>query len=192
MVADINTDVEYMNLQYSDYTLSSVAVTYYQQEEIMTKEQIKEFTLRTTNANHSGLILVLFDVVKVYISDSISAYEEKDEEGYMRYIRMAKKSHNELMSCINPKDELGKRVLQVFRFIYGKLVASEVKRKPDELDRCVVMLDNLRVGFEKLHSIDEEGPVMKNTHQVYAGLTYGKGTLSESTMGDAYNRGFKA
>ena len=81
----------------------------------MTKEQIKEFTLRTTNANHSGLILVLFDVVKVYISDSISAYEEKDEEGYMRYIRMAKKSHNELMSCINPKDELGKRVLQVFR-----------------------------------------------------------------------------
>ena len=33
---------------------------------------------------------------------------------------------------------------------------------------------------------------MKNTHQVYAGLTYGKGTLSESTMGDTYNRGYKA
>ena len=54
------------------------------------------------------------------------------------------------------------------------------------------MLDNLRVGFEKLHSIDTSEPVMKNTHQVYAGLTYGKGTLNESMLGDTYNRGFKA
>jgi len=158
----------------------------------MTKEQIKEFTLRTTNANHSGLILVLFDVTRVYILDAIASYDEEDLETYLKYIRMAKKSHNELMSCINPKDDLGKKVLQVFRFIYGKLVMSEVKRKPDDLDRCLVMLDNLKVGFEKLHSIDTEGPVMKNAHQVYAGLTYGKGTLSESTLGDSYNRGFKA
>ena len=158
----------------------------------MTKEQIKEFTLRTTNANHSGLILVLFDVTRVYILDAIASYDEEDLETYLKYIRMAKKSHNELMSCINPKDDLGKKVLQVFRFIYGKLVMSEVKRKPDDLDRCLVMLDNLKVGFEKLHSIDTEGPVMKNAHQVYAGLTYGKGTLSESTLGDIYNRGFKA
>ena len=158
----------------------------------MTKEQIKEFTLRTTNSNHSGLILVLFDVVGVYISDSITAYNNSNTEEYLKNIRLAKKSHNELMSCINPKDELGRRVLSIFRFIYGKLAVSEAGRKPVELDRCQGMLDNLRVGFEKLHSIDEEGPVMKNTHQVYAGLTYGKGTLSESTLGDTYNRGFKA
>lgn len=158
----------------------------------MTKEQIKEFTLRTTNANHSGLILVLFDVVKVYISDALSSYKEDDTENYLKYIRMAKRSHNELMSCINPKDDLGRKVLQVFRFIYGRLAMSEVKRNPDDLDRCLGMLDNLRVGFEKLHSIDTEEPVMKNTHQVYAGLTYGKGTLSESTLGDTYNRGFQA
>ncbi len=158
----------------------------------MTKEQIKEFTLRTTNSNHSGLILVLFDVVNVYITDSICAYNSDDKEQYIKNIRLAKKSHNELMSCINPADSLGRRVLDIFRFIYGKLASSEAKRKPDELDRCKVMLDNLRVGFEKLHSIDDEKPVMKNAHQVYAGLTYGKGTLSESTLGDTYNRGFKA
>lgn len=158
----------------------------------MTKEQIKEFTLRTTNSNHSGLILVLFDVVNVYISDSITAYNSGDKDEYLKNIRMAKKSHNELMSCINPGDALGKKVLLVFRFIYGKLASSEAKRSPDELDRCQGMLDNLKVGFEKLHSIDTEGPVMKNTHQVYVGLTYGKGTLSESTLGDTYNRGFKA
>lgn len=158
----------------------------------MTKDQIKEFTLRTTSSNHSGLILVLFDVVNVYISDTMAAYDAGDEEGYLKSIRLAKKAHNELMSCINPRDALGRRVLATFRFIYGKLAISEVKRKLCDLDRCLGMLDNLRVGFEKLHSIDTEGPVMKNTHQVYAGLTYGKGTLSESTLGNDYNRGFKA
>lgn len=158
----------------------------------MTKEQIKEFTFRTSSSNHSGLILVLFDVVDVYISDSLRSYELGDMNSYLKNIRMAKRAHNELISCINPKDELGNKVLRIFRFIYGKLAVSEARRKPDDLDRCKGMLDNLRVGFEKLHSIDEEGPVMKNTHQVYAGLTYGKGTLSESTLGDTYNRGFKA
>ena len=82
----------------------------------MTKEQIKEFTLRTTNSNHSGLILVLVDVVNVYISDSICAYNSEDKEQYLKNIRLAKKAHNELMSCINPRDELGKKVLVIFRF----------------------------------------------------------------------------
>ena len=158
----------------------------------MTNEQIKEFTLRTTGANDSGLILVLFDIVKVYAGDAISAHMNQDDDAYLRSIRLAKKAHNELMACINPGDELGKKVLAIFRFIYGKLVSSEVKRAPQELDRCIGMLDNLRVGFEKLHSIDTSEPVMKNTHQVYAGLTYGKGTLNESMLGDSYNRGFKA
>jgi len=157
----------------------------------MTNEQIKEFTLRTTNSNHSGLILVLFDVVKVYATDAMTAYQNNDGE-YIKNIRLAKKAHNELMSAINPADELGRKVLKIFRFIYKKLVNSEVRHSPDELDRCIVMLDNLRVGFEKLHSLDDEAPVMKNTHQVYAGLTYGKGTLSESMVGDTYNRGFQA
>ena len=58
---------------------------------------------------------------------------------------------------------------------------------------CENMMDNLRTGFEKLHEIDDEGPVMQNAHQVYAGLTYGKGTLNESLEGADYSkRGFLA
>ena len=63
----------------------------------MTNEQIKEFTLRTTGANDSGLILVLFDIVKVYAGDAISAYMNQDDDAYLRSIRLAKKAHNELI-----------------------------------------------------------------------------------------------
>ena len=39
----------------------------------MTSELKKEFTLRITQANHSGLILILFDMEKVYIEDALKA-----------------------------------------------------------------------------------------------------------------------
>lgn len=155
----------------------------------MTKEQIREFTRRATQENHSGLILVLCDMDRVYISDACSA---DDADEYMRNIELAKRTHNELMSCFNPMDAQGKKVLVVLRYIYGRLVASGVKRKPQELDICLGMLETLRIGFVHLHEIDTEGPVMRNAHQVYAGLTYGKGVLNESTVGADYgSRGFK-
>lgn len=159
----------------------------------MTKEQIQEFTLRTSQSNHSGLILVLFDVEQVYLEDAMAAYASGNTEGYSRNIELARRAHNELMSCINPMDLLGRRVLSILRFIYGKLVASSVKREPQELDRCSNMMDNLREGFVRLHELDEEDAVMQNTHQVYAGLTYGRGVLNESIGGTDYgSRGFKA
>ena len=67
-----------------------------------------------------------------------------------------------------------------------------MKRSPQDLELVKGMLGQLRVAFEELHRLDTDGPVMKNTHQVYAGLTDGRGTLNESTLGVDYsNRGFK-
>ena len=158
----------------------------------MTKEQIQEFTRRITQENHSGLILVLCDMVHVYIADALASYEQDNIEDYQKNAELAKQCMNELISCFSPADALGRQVISIFRFIYGKLVRSTVVRKPDELDRCSAMVDNLRVGFEHLHTLDDEEPVMQNTHQVYAGLTYGKGTLQESVQGVDYKtRGYQ-
>ena len=89
----------------------------------MTKDQIKEFTLRTSNANHSGLMIILFDMEKIYLEDAISLYSNKDEDGFIRNVDMAKRVHNEIMSGVNPLDEIGRKYLSILRFIYSKLVA---------------------------------------------------------------------
>lgn len=159
----------------------------------MTKEQINEFTLRTTQANHSGLVLVLFDMEDVYLHDALGCFEEADIDGYLRNLEQAKKTHNELMASINRVDVSGFKVWSLLRYMYRLLVASSVKREPVELDRVCDMLLKLNDAFKIVHEKDEEGPVMKNTHQVYAGLTYGKGRLNESygTV-DYSNRGFRA
>ena len=159
----------------------------------MTKEQIQELTLRTSQANHSGLILVLSDMVHIYMSDAIEAYSLGSAEPFEKNVEMARRSTNELISCFDRRDPLGYRVSSILRFVYQKLNNSVLIGAPDELDRCLKIVDNLKVGLEHLHEIDTEGPVMKNTHQVYAGLTYGKGTLNESVQGVDYStRGYKA
>lgn len=155
----------------------------------MTKEQIREFTRRTTQENHSGLILVLCDMELVFIADA-QQYYQTDLDSYMKSIDKARRTLNELISCFSMNDKQGRAVISILRYIYGRLVASSVRRQPQELDACVKLLDKLKVCFEELHRIDTDGPVMKNTHQVYAGLTYGKGTLNESTLGTDYNRGY--
>lgn len=154
----------------------------------MTKEQIQEFTRRTTQENHSGLILVLCDIVRVYTQDALKAYADGDEKEYMRTVECARRAHNELMDCFDMSDYHGRKVLSVLRYIYGQYVISVIKREPIDLDRCIGMLDSLQISFEHLHSLDTEGPVMKNTHQVYAGLTYGRGTLNESAICDDYSK----
>lgn len=146
----------------------------------MTREQIKEFTFRTSQANHSGLILVLTDIVMTYINDSIACYEQDNTDGYMSNLELALKATNELISCFAPGNLQAREVISILRYVYGRLVAGRAKRMPCDFEVCLSILTKLRVAFERLHELDDEEPVMKNTHQVYAGLTYGKGTLNES------------
>jgi flagellar protein FliS len=159
----------------------------------MTKEQIRDFTLKISQANHSGLILILTDMCEIYISDSASCFNEGDVAGFKRNLTLSLKGVNELISCFNPSNVQAREVISLLRYIYGRLSASQAKRRPYDMEQCVSILKRLRVAFEKLHEIDTDAPVMRNTHQVYAGLTYGRGTLNEdvqSMSGD--NRGFFA
>lgn len=157
----------------------------------MTKEQIQTFTLRVSQENHTGLVLVLVDMEDIYIEDALKAYGEKDTALYLRNMELAKRVHQELMNCINQTDVQGKKVLAVFRCLYKCYVDATVKREPKDVEEAKQILRKLRATFQAVHEQDTEGPVMRNTHQVYSGLTYGKGVLNESVMGVDYStRGF--
>ena len=53
-------------------------------------------------------------------------------------------------------------------------------------------MDELGDAFEQLAEQDKSKPLMGNTQKVIAGITYGKGTLNESLMGNQASRGFWA
>jgi flagellar protein FliS len=159
----------------------------------MTNEQKKDFTLKISQANHSGLILILTDMCDIYISDAVTCFDGGDADGFKRNLELALKGVNELIGCFNPTNKQAREVIAVLRYIYGRLSTSQAKRKPCDMTQCVSMLEKLKIGFEKLHELDPDGPVMQNTHQVYAGLTYGRGTLNEDVQSlSGASRGFLA
>ena len=53
-------------------------------------------------------------------------------------------------------------------------------------------MEKLRKSFEEVAKQDTSGSVVQNSQKVYAGLTYGKGTLNEVFMDNEAARGFKA
>ena len=55
------------------------------------------------------------------------------------------------------------------------------------------MIAGLKTAFEKVAESDDSAPLMENTQSVFAGLTYGKGSLNETDLDpNAANRGFLA
>lgn len=52
-------------------------------------------------------------------------------------------------------------------------------------------MSKLHDAYEKVGEQDTSGPIMENTQTVYAGLTYGKNTLTENLYDQGSNRGFR-
>ena len=80
-------------------------------------------------------------------------------------------------------------------YIYAnkELTAARVQMQPELLDSVAEIFEKLLAGYKKVSEEDVSGPVMKNTQQVYAGLTYGRGTLNEMYVnGNEARRGFMA
>ena len=72
----------------------------------------------------------------------------------------------------------------------AKLIAYYREVDPEHLS---LKGGGLLESFEEVARQDESGPVMENTQQIYAGLTYGKDSLNEVFLqGDENSRGFRA
>ena len=159
----------------------------------MTKEQINEFTYRITNANSGQMVVVLYDMELVYIEEALSL--QGDKEKFVTKLKQAQKVHQELMNTLSYEEApvVALDVMALYLFVNKKLVESIVKRESIDLDAAVKVLKDLRVGFDAHAKLDQSKPMMQNSHQVYAGLTYGKGYLKESyDVMAQQSRGFKA
>ncbi len=159
----------------------------------MTKEQIQVYTKRITQANASGLAVILYDLTITCIEEGKTAYEAGQAEEFERVILQAQSFLQELMSMSKMENQTGYDVMALYLFISKQLLLSVVKKQPVNLDECLGYLNRLRASFAKLAETDTDEPLMEHVQQVYAGLTYGKGYLNESVdlAGDP-NRGLKA
>ncbi|MDE6846052.1 MAG: flagellar export chaperone FliS [Lachnospiraceae bacterium] len=156
----------------------------------MTKELKQEYTLRISQANKTQLITILYEMVLLYIDEAEEALDADNRMEYKSAIRKIRGCMNELTASLNFDYELAQNFLQLYLYVNRELVKASSHNDRENLEHVRQVIDQLHKAYEQIEAQDTSGPVMGNTQTVYAGLTYGRNTLTENIADPSANRGF--
>ena len=156
----------------------------------MKKELKQEFTLRITRANKTQMIVILYDMVLVYLKDSLEAFEKEDYSTYKWNIDRAKDCIDELIHSLHMEYEIAGILKGLYFFYKRELTSGGEQRDTDKVLSVMGMIQELKESYEQIAAQDTSAPIMENTQAVYAGLTYGKDSLSINLSDQGTQRGF--
>ena len=158
----------------------------------MDKNRQKDFARRISQANKTELVVVTYDIILEEIANAKKALAAEAVDEYRSALKSAQKFLGELMSVLDYRYAISRNLLSLYEFVQRKLVSSDIGGEDRGIDDAAKVISGLRESYAKIASQDESGAVMENSQNVYAGLTYGKGSLNEMNMSDGSNRGFLA
>ena len=146
----------------------------------MTKEQIQEYTLKITQANRSEIIVIVYDLALKYTALAAEAYDSGDMEAFGANCRYANKCVGDLLESLNFDYEAAYPLMRIYVYVSKLLSLAPIKKDRESLEVVDRLMSKLKKSFEDIAAQDDSKPLMSNTQNVYAGLTYGKGSLNES------------
>lgn len=158
----------------------------------MTKECRQQFTLRITQANKTELIVILYEMVLTYLDDAERALEAGEIADFRDSLRKVRGCIGELIASLNLDYELAARLLSLYLYCNREVIKADARKDKEPLVHIRTVMEKLRAAYEELAKQDATGSVMQNSQTVYAGLTYGKNSLSEDMADQGANRGFRA
>ncbi|SHO53895.1 flagellar export chaperone FliS [Anaerocolumna xylanovorans] len=159
----------------------------------MEKDLARTFAARITQASKTELVVIMYEVLLSDIASAKEYFHKGEDEKAMHDIKHGQKFLNELMSSLNYQYEISLNLMSLYIFVNKRIMDAYYKKEAEALDEAKEVLEILMKGFSEIAAGDKSGPVMTNTGQIYAGLTYGRGTLNETYVDpNQANRGFMA
>lgn len=156
----------------------------------MEKQKIQEFTRRISQDNRSGLVVTMYDIMFAYFEDAECAYEEKDHTEFKTAVRHVDRVLQQLEDSLNFEYELSNTLYPLYVYCREELAKSLIKYNLEGITNAKTVLSSLRESFRVAASKDTSEPLMRNTQQIYAGITYGKNDLNENFQDPETSRGF--
>ena len=111
------------------------------------------------------------------------------QDEFREALRKARGCLNELVSSLHMEYEPAPALMQLYLFCIRRLALGEQRRDDGILDEVRKVIKPLRDSYRQLAELNSDGPVMRNSQTVYAGLTYGRNTLTENMADQGTNRG---
>lgn len=155
----------------------------------MEQELKQVFTRRLSQCNRAELVVVIYDIYFAHTKCAKEQFEVQDWEGYKFSLQKAAESQSELIRALDMKYEISANLRVIYDYCRRLVYRSIAERRLAFIEESDALMEKLRYAFSEAAKKDTSEPLMRNTQTVYAGYTYGKGTLNENYDINA-NRGF--
>lgn len=158
----------------------------------MNKEDIKGYTNRVIQANKSELIVILYDIILQDLQEAREHLQACRLEEYQKSCDHSCRAVNELIVSLDFQYSISAELFRLYKYVNACVANAKTSKKEELLEKAYITMEKLRSAFVQVANLDKSEPVMQNTEQVYAGLTYSKGNLNESLSEASLNRGYRA
>lgn len=158
----------------------------------MKKEDRQRFTFRIAQANPTELAVILYEMLLCYLEDAEEALEAGDTVLFREAVRKSRGCLNELLGSLDLHYEPAPTLQRLYMFCLRRLARGEQRRDREPLAEIRRVIVPLRDAYGQIAASNSAGPVMNNSQTVYAGLTYGRNTLTENMADQGTNRGILA
>lgn len=159
----------------------------------MNSESMKAYTARISQANKSELTVIVFDILIEEAEEGLLLLEQGKKEEAVPLLKKAQTFLMELMQSLNLRYTLAQQLRNLYQYMNKVFLTAIRKKEPGELPAILGMIKQLRESFAEVAKQDTSPALMENTQKLYAGLTYGKGSLNEVSFdANASRRGFMA
>lgn len=156
----------------------------------MTDEKKQEFVRRITQANATGLTVILYEMLLAYIEEAKTSCIGNDTEGLKSAVRKARGCLEELMDSLHPEYEIAGNLMSLYLYVNRELILAQIKKDVGCLERAEYVIRPLCEAYTSISLQDTSEPLMKNTQTVVAGMTYGRDSLHESMEDQGASRGY--
>lgn len=155
----------------------------------MTKESKQQFTLRITQANPTQLVVILYEMCLEYLKEAKEMLAAGDMPAFREAVRKTRGCITELMQSLNPEYDPAPAMLQLYLYCIRRLAYGEFHKEEAALEEIRRVMEPLHDAYSQIQDQNPAGPVMGNSQTVYAGLTYGRNSLTENMGDPGSNRG---
>lgn len=156
----------------------------------MDKELMHDFTRRLSQCNKGEMIVITYEICFAYLDDAKQAYDADNHGEFKQGILRSQRVLRQLMGALDFKYQISGNLYQLYRYCSMQLSKTLYKNTLSGVEETEKVLRPLYNSFAEAAKQDHSEPLMRNIQQVYAGMTYGKGELTENYLENDIHRGF--
>lgn len=158
-----------------------------------TKHTVQNWTARIVNASASELMLITYEMLMESLEQAVRYLQSKEEVLFDKEIKRSHKILRELTDTLDMSYAISLDLMPIYIYANKQIIHSSIIHEEGPLEEVIQILQILYKGWKDAAAdVRGQPKMMGNTQQIYAGLTYGKGTLTESVTNNEKNRGYKA